>query len=193
MVCLGKAKLEPRNPALWAALFVAQLCLPLTQQLLLSPASPSPGKESKGVKCNNRYKSLAQISLSLASAGGHPCSGIPKAGENGFQRRDQRAWGIKGLPGGKTALMGPRASLREKAEREGKKKEKRERRDREKEKWEKKKIHWGGRKGKREAEDEYLWWDGNKGHHLSSDLILTTTLWSRPDAHPYFTDEETEA
>ena len=85
---------------------VALLCLPLTQQLLRSPASPSLGTESKGVKGNTRYKSLAQISLILASAGGHPCSGIPKAKEKRFRMRDAWTLGVKGHPWRQTSSSG---------------------------------------------------------------------------------------
>lgn len=67
---------------------------------------------------------MAQISLSLASAGGHPCPGTPKTRENRFQMRDQWILGIKGHPWGKPALMEPGASVREKAQKEGKRKEK---------------------------------------------------------------------
>lgn len=143
---------------MWAALTSAGLCPPLTQQPLLSPASPSPGTEFKGVKCNCRYKSLAQISLSSASAGGHPCSGIPKARENGFWLWDQWILGIKGhLSRGKTALMEPGHSLGRKLKRrEGKKtkggREKRKKSSRE-----------GGRE-RQDGEGECSWQSGYKDH-----------------------------
>lgn len=62
---------------------------------------------------------MAQISLCLTWAGGHPCSGIPKIRENRFQIRDQWTLGIKGHPWGQSSsdrtqgMLGRRLKRRE--------------------------------------------------------------------------------
>lgn len=126
---VGGGEPEPRNLALWE--------IPTCTPALRAPhsaASPSPGRVSKELKRNTRYKFMAQISLCLTLAGGHPCSGIPKIRENRFQIRDQWTLGIKGHPWGQTGSDRAQGMLGRRLKRREREKKKREgRREREEE------------------------------------------------------------